>query len=172
MILFALTASLFFISGCAAQKQNDMTYLKLSSPAFPDNGVIPSLYTCDGKDVNPTLTIEGVPPDAKSLALIVDDPDAPRGDWVHWTLWNIPPDTAEIKENSVPYDAVEGMTDFGRAGWGGPCPPSGVHRYQFKLYALDARLNLATTSRKPDIERAMEGYILDQTILIGEYARQ
>lgn len=148
-----------------------MSSLKLSSPAFSDNGAIPSLYTCDGKDVNPPLVIEGVPPEAKSLVLIVDDPDAPRGDWVHWTLWNIPPDTTEIRENSVSEGAIQGMTDFGRASWGGPCPPSGTHRYQFKLYALDARLNAATTSRKSDIERAMEGRVLDQTTLVGRYAR-
>ncbi len=109
-----------------------MVSLKLSSPAFSNSEMISPIYTCDGADVNPPLVIDGVPADAKSLALIVDDPDATSGDFVHWTLWNISPDTREIAENTVPQGAVEGMTDFGASGWGGPCPSKGTHRYYFK----------------------------------------
>jgi len=104
--------------------------------------------------------------------LIVDDPDAPMGTWTHWTAWNIAPATAEIAENSVPAGAQEGATDFGRPGYGGPCPPSGTHRYFFKLYALDTELSLPTTAVKSDIEKVMAGHILAQTELIGLYKKQ
>lgn len=146
--------------------------MKLTSKAFSHNQLIPAKYTCDGADVNPPLTISDVPAGAQSLALIVDDPDAPAGDWVHWTLWNMAPSTASITENSVPAGATQGLTDFGRVGYGGPCPPSGTHRYQFKLYALDMTLLLDQSARKADIERSIAGHILDQTILIGLYQRR
>lgn len=146
--------------------------MKLESSVFGDNQNVPSKYTCDGEDINPPLTISGVPEGAKSLVMIVDDPDAPAGNWVHWTVWNIDPTTKEIAENSVPSGVVEGTTDFGKPGWDGPCPPSGTHHYQFKLYALDAQLNLNSSSKKADIEKAMEGHILDQTQLVGLYQRQ
>lgn len=146
--------------------------MKFSSPAFPHEGIVPAQYTCDGMDVNPPFIIEGVPEGAKSLVLAVDDPDAPQGDWVHWTVWNIKPSTSRIEENSTPTGAVEGLTDFGRTGWGGPCPPSGTHRYQFKLYALDMTLSLGSIAKKRDLERTMDGHILDQAILIGLYQRQ
>ncbi len=145
--------------------------MTITSPAFSHNGQVPLKYTCDGEDINPPLTISGVPANAKSLVLIVDDPDAPRGTWVHWTVWNIKPDTTSIGENSLPMGAVEGTTDFGRTGYGGPCPPSGTHRYFFKIYALDTLINLSSSARKADIEKVMEGHILDQTELIGLYKR-
>ncbi len=157
--------------------QTPQTTMKLGSPVFQNNQPIPGEFTCDGKDVNPSLTLADVPHDAKSFVLIVDDPDAPRGlpaqasDFVHWTLWNISPDTKEIAENSVPQGAMQGITDFGRPGYGGPCPPSGTHRYQFKLYALDRMLDLPATAKKSDIENAMQGHILDETILVGLYQR-
>ena len=151
--------------------QSPNNFFKLSSPVFIASGDIPKIYTCDGLDVNPPLLISGVPEAAKSLALIVDDPDAPFGDFTHWILWNIAPDTAEIKENSVPPEVVEGTTDFERSGWGGPCPPSGTHRYRFKLYALDITLDLPVSARKKELEAAMHGHILDQTVLVGKYAR-
>ena len=152
----------------------------ITSPAFSHNGQVPKKYTCDGEDINPPLVLGGVPESAKSLVLIVDDPDAPRGTlrlgsgqaWVHWTVWNINPQTTAIAENGVPTDAVEGTTDFGRTGWGGPCPPSGTHRYFFKIYALKTSLDLPSTARKTDLEKAMEGHILDQAELIGLYKRQ
>lgn len=146
--------------------------MKLSSSAFGHNEEIPSKYTCDGENVNPPLQISDVPESAKSLVLIVDDPDAPMGDWVHWTVWNISPDVREIPENSVPVGGVEGMTDFGRPGYGGPCPPSGLHHYHFKLYALDEGLDLNESATKADIEKAMEYHVLDQTVLIGTYEKK
>lgn len=146
--------------------------MQLFSPAFTHQSAIPSRYTCDGDDVNPPLEIAGVPAGTTSLALIVDDPDAPMGTWVHWTVWNIPPDTHTISQRSVPRGAVEGLTSFGKPGWGGPCPPSGTHRYFFKLYALDTVLNLDPSTDKAALERAMEGHVLVRSELIGLYQRQ
>jgi Raf kinase inhibitor-like YbhB/YbcL family protein len=132
---------------------------------------IPAKYTCDGADVNPHLAIDNVPTSAKSLVLIVDDPDAPRGAWVHWVVWNISPDTQEIREHSVPAGASEGMNDFRKRNYGGPCPPSGTHRYFFKLYALDTLLTLGPGATKADVERAMKGHVLAQSELVGLYSR-
>lgn len=145
--------------------------MNLQSPVFVNKEKIPVKYTCDGEDINPPLTIDGVPKEAKSLALIVDDPDAPLGDWVHWLVWNIDPQIRKIEEDSVPDGAVEGLTDFGEHAWGGPCPPSGEHRYQFKLYALDTYLDLNPRSTKQDLLSAMEGHIFDQSTLVGLYKR-
>ncbi|MCD6500585.1 YbhB/YbcL family Raf kinase inhibitor-like protein [bacterium] len=146
--------------------------MKIESSAFKENQSIPEKYTCDGENVNPLLKISEVPEAAKSLVLIVDDPDAPMGTWVHWTVWNVSSKTTEIPENSVPEGAIEGMTDFGKPGYGGPCPPSGTHRYFFKLYALDTTLGLSSSAKKVDLEKAMEGHILDKAELIGLYSRQ
>ena len=129
------------------------------------------MYTCDGQDVNPPLKISGVPGDAKSLVLIVDDPDAPGKTWVHWIVWNIDPEITEIEENDVPQGGVEGITDFGSAGYGGPCPPSGTHRYFFKAYALDTELEIETSATVNDIESAIEGHILDSAELVGLYKK-
>ena len=146
--------------------------MKISSSAFANNSFIPSKYTCDGQDINPSLKIENVPAEAKSLVLIVDDPDAPMGTWVHWTVWNINPETTEILENSLPKEAVEGMTDFGKPGYGGPCPPSGTHRYFFKIYALDRILALEKGSSLEKLEEEMKDHILDKAQLIGFYQRK
>ena len=146
--------------------------MKLESPVFPNNDKIPSKYTCDGMNVNPPLKISEVPAAAKSLVLILDDPDAPSGDFVHWTVWNIAPATVEIQEDSVPAGAVQGSTDFGSSGYGGPCPPSGAHHYQFKLYALDTVLNIPQSSKKKDIEQAINAHVLDQALLVGLYQRK
>lgn len=146
--------------------------MKLTSPAFKNNEKIPAKYTCDGDDINPPLQIDEVPTNTQSLVLIVDDPDAPAGDWVHWTLWNINPQIKEITENSIPKEAVEGMTDFGKPGYGGPCPPSGIHHYFFKLYALDTQLNLAPSINKTKVVLTIQGHILAQAELIGLYSRQ
>ncbi len=146
--------------------------MKISSPAFEANQTIPSKYTCDGENINPPLQIYDVPAGAKSLVLISDDPDAPMGTWVHWTVWNILPETKEIGENSAPVGAVEGMTSFGNNGYGGPCPPSGTHRYFFKLYALDTILDLPQFAKAADVEKAMVGHILDKAELIGLYKRE
>ena len=149
-----------------------MGTLKLSSPAFRHSDSIPSKYTCDGADVNPPLVIENAPLNAKSLALIVDDPDAPAGNWVHWVVWNIDPTTDEIRENTVPSGALQGINDFRKHDYGGPCPPSGTHRYFFKLYALDMMLSLGPKANKAELERAMKGHIVTQGELIGLYKRR
>lgn len=155
-------------SGKEGKKMGEMT---ISSTAFENNGNIPAKYTCDGMDVNPPLRFDNVP-EARSLALIVDDPDAPMGTWVHWVLWNIDPKTSEIREDSVPKGALQGINDFGKHDYGGPCPPSGTHRYFFKLYALDSTLNLDKNARKADVEKAMKGHILAQAQIVGLYRRK
>jgi len=145
---------------------------KISSPAFENNnGEIPKKYTCDGANVNPSLKIEHVPSNAKSLALVFDDIDAPRGTYVHWILWNIDPNIKEIKENSVPEGAVQGMNDFKKRNYGGPCPPRRAHKYVFKIYALDTLLNLNPNSTKTDLEKDMDGHIISRAQLTGVYKR-
>lgn len=145
--------------------------LQLSSPAFADSASIPEKYTCDEADVNPPLIIEGVPEGTQSLVLIVHDPDAPAGDWVHWVLANIPPETTIIDEDAVPEGTIQGMTSFGESNYGGPCPPSGTHRYQFRLYALDTIFKLTSETTREDLESLMEGHIIDETLLTGVYER-
>ncbi len=146
--------------------------MKLSSPAFRHNNPIPASYTCDGRDINPPLAIADVPAGARSLALIVDDPDAPRGTWVHWVLWNIDPATSAIPEHSIPRGASEGLNDFRKQHYGGPCPPSGTHRYFFKLYALDRTLDLGPATSAKSLETAMKGHVLEQQTIIGLYSRK
>lgn len=146
-----------------------MKELKITGPAFTNNGIIPVKYTCDGDDVNPSLSIEDTPEGTQSLVLIVDDPDAPMGTWNHWVVWDIPP-VKEIKENSV--SGVEGLNDFRKHSYGGPCPPGGTHRYFFKVYALDIKLNLGANSRKKDVEKAMQGHILAKGEIVGRYSRR
>ncbi|MFW9914616.1 MAG: YbhB/YbcL family Raf kinase inhibitor-like protein [Candidatus Thorarchaeota archaeon] len=146
----------------------------LASPAFDHGGSIPSKYTCDGEDINPRLEISGIPNNTQSLALVMDDPDAVQVAghvWDHWVLWNISPSTTVIEENSVPAHAVQGRNSWGRNDYGGPCPPSGTHRYFFKLYALDAKLDLPSSATKLDLEQAMEGHILAQARLMGTYQK-
>ena len=145
--------------------------LSISSPAFEHGRPIPPQFTADGDDVSPKLTITGVPDGAASLALIMDDPDAPIGTWVHWVVWNIPADTAVIEEGSEPVGSAGGRNSWGRTGYGGPAPPSGTHRYFFKLFALNAVLDLPPTADKAALEDAMEEHILDRTELMGTYAR-
>ena len=147
--------------------------LILTSQAVDNNGLIDPRYTCDGLNVNPPLSISGVPENTKSLALIVDDLDAMQGDWVHWVLWNIQPSCTEILENSVPLGAQIGVTDFKEYTYGGPCPPNGKHNYQFKLYALDTiftseEIKIVT---KQDLELHMEGHIIEMAILNAFYSR-
>ena len=146
-----------------------MQELRVSSPIFQNNQFIPPKYTCDGDDVNPPLRIEGIPGEAQALVLIVDDPDAPMGTWDHWVVWNIPP-VERIEENSVP--GIQGLNDFNKHSYGGPCPPSGTHRYFFKVYALDMKLNLDPNSRKKDVEKAMKGHILAEGRIVGLYRRR
>jgi hypothetical protein len=151
------------------QTPNSAASIKITSHAFSPGGQIPKKYTCNGPNVNPPLHIDNVPKTAKTLALIVDDPDAPSGTWVHWVVWNINPKTTDISDHSVPRDAVQGTSDFGEAKYGGPCPPSGTHRYFFKAYALDNTLSLSSSSKKAALEKAMAGHILAQGSLMGTY---
>jgi len=149
--------------------QSQRSTMQLTSDAFANNQPIPAKYTCNGENSSPPLTIDDVPQAAKSLVLIMDDPDAPSGDWVHWTMWNISPATTAMAENTPPPGAIEGTTSFGKPGYGGPCPPSGVHHYQFELYALDTELNLDSSAIKADLESAMKNHIIDQALLVGTY---
>jgi len=152
-----------------AERTSEYKSLQISSPAFGTNQVIPAQYTCEGKDINPPLEIAGIPEKARSLVLIVDDPDAPGKTWVHWVVWNIPI-THHINENSIPGE--QGVNDFKCTAWGGPCPPSGTHRYFFKAYALDTLLQLSSTTTKKELEQAMGEHILAFGELIGIYNRQ
>ena len=150
--------------------------MELHSTAFDAGGMIPSKYSCDGQDLSPPLSWSDVPPTTRSFALIADDPDAPRGLWVHWVVWNIPAESRSLEEgmlkrDSLPNGAKQGTTDFRSVGYGGPCPPSGTHRYFFKLYALDAMLNLPSSTAKQDLEVAMKGHIIQQAELMGKYRR-
>jgi len=144
--------------------------MKLSSPEFEHNGHIPKKFTCQGDDISPALIVEDIPEGARTLALVVDDPDAPMGTWVHWVVYNISPAMSRIKEDSI--TGIQVMNNFGRIEYGGPCPPSGTHRYFFKVYALDTELSLKENSRKKDLEKAMEGRILGKAELIGLYKKQ
>lgn len=154
--------------------------LTITSPAFDHQGPIPRRYTCDGEDISPELRWSGVPADAKSLVLIVDDPDAPdpaapKMTWVHWVLYNIPPDSNGLPEavapSALPPGTRQGLNDWHRTGYGGPCPPIGTHRYFHKLYALDTVLPDLGNPTKSEVERAMQGHVIDQAELIGTYHR-
>ncbi len=148
----------------------------LTSTAFGPNAPIPRLYTCDGRDASPPLQWNDPPPGTRSFALIMDDPDAPGGIWVHWVLYNLPAEARSLPE-AVPPDAARpdgsrhGKNSWGKPGYGGPCPPAGTHRYVFKLYALDVMLNLAAGANKAQLLQAMEGHVLAQAELMGTYAR-
>lgn len=155
--------------------------ISLTSSAFDPDGAIPEKYTCDGIDISPPLSWTGVAPSAKSLVLIVDDPDAPdpaapQRTWVHWLLYNIPADTVGLPEGvqvtNLPTGTLEGLNDWERTGYGGPCPPIGRHRYVHKLYALDVLLPDFRAATKAQLERAMQTHILDQAQLIGRYQRK
>jgi len=148
-----------------------LTPMIITSDTFEPNGVIPAKYTCDGLNINPALHFADIPPDTKSLALIVNDPDAVSGEWSHWIIWNILPTTESIHENSVPATAIQGATDFGANKYGGPCPPTSTHRYEFKLYALDTMLNLPKNTTKSELLNAMQNHIIAEATLTGLYSR-
>lgn len=153
------------------QRSIILSHMLISSPAFENNSTIPALYTCDGENINPPLVFSVVPQNAKSLVLIVDDPDAPGGTWDHWIVFNIPPTVKEIQEHSVP-QGIESVTSWGKPGYGGPCPPSGTHHYHFTVYALSTLLSLDASAKKLDVEEAIRGFIIEQSKLIGLYKRQ
>ncbi len=163
--------------------------IKLRSTAFADGGMIPQRFTCDGSDRSPDLSWSGVPENSRTLALICDDPDAPAGTWSHWVVFNLPAQVTGLKEGvpaseRVPNtsmeesspagsdrDATQGKNDFGKLGYGGPCPPGGTHRYFFRLYALDARLELGPEATRANVLKAIKGHILAEGRLIGKYTR-
>jgi len=167
-----LAMAVFSVSLAASQDSGKSIKLKVTSPVFENNKTIPPKYGCDGSNVNPSVKIENVPPEAKSLALVFDDKDAPRGTYVHWILWNIDPSVREIRENSVPEGAIQGTNDFKKNVYGGPCPPTRPHKYALIVYALDVRLNLEPKSGKADLEKAMEGHIIAQGQIMGIYKRE
>jgi Raf kinase inhibitor-like YbhB/YbcL family protein len=176
VIAVLLIASL----GCISAEKQEVIYVEeisLSSTAFENNGAIPAKHTCDGENVSPALSWGSLPHGTKSLALILDDLDAPMGTWVHWVLYNVPKNKTGLPEG-VPKDelledgSLQGITDFRRPGYGGPCPPPGrPHRYYFKLYVLDTTLDLPAGSTKQELERAMNGHILARGELMGKYGR-
>ena len=145
--------------------------IKVTSSAFQEGGNIQSKFTCDVSDTSPPLQISGVPSEAKGLVLIVDDPDAPSGLFTHWTAWNISPQTSTVAEGSMP-KGVHGTNDFGKSGYGGPCPPSGAHRYYFKIFALDRELDLPAGARRGQLDAAMKGHVIAQGELMGRYSRK
>jgi len=145
--------------------------MKITSSAFHEGANIPSKFTCDGSDTSPPLQIAGVPSGAKSLVLIVDDPDAPSGLFTHWLVWNIPPQSGSIAEGSAP-QGVQGANDFGKSGYRGPCPPPGTHRYSFKIFALDRELELRSGAKRSQVDAAMKGHVIAQGELVGRYAKR
>ncbi len=187
VVLIFLFALMVFISGCVQNEKAEapvnkesldtgkgyetmnIQTIKVFSSAFVANGSIPRKYTCDGQDINPPLEFEGIPEKAESLVLIVDDPDAPTKTFTHWLVWNIEP-VAKIEKDSIP--GVEGLNDFKKIGYGGPCPPSGTHRYFFRVYALDKKLELKAGTGRKDLENAMIGHIIAEGELMGKYSRK
>ena len=162
-VVILLAAITSFAAGAAG--------MKITSSAFPEGGNIPSKFTCDGSDTSPPLQITGVPSEAKSLVLIVDDPDAPSGLFTHWLVWNIAPQTNSIAEGNAP-KGVQGANDFSKSGYRGPCPPPGTHRYSFKVFALDRKLELRSGAKRSQVDAAMKGHVIAQGELVGRYARK
>jgi Raf kinase inhibitor-like YbhB/YbcL family protein len=151
---------------------NAASSISVTTPAFQAGGDVVAKFTCNGANVNPELKINGVPNEAKSLVLIVDDPDAPRGLFTHWIVWNIDPKATDIGENSAPAGGIQGTNDFGKRNYGGPCPPSGTHRYFFKIYALDTKLDLKPSARRAELDAAMRGHTLAQGELMARYSHK
>ncbi len=176
ILLFMICSAMFLILAPIQAYKN----IHITSPSFEENKLIPQKYTCDGININPSLLLKGIPTLTKSIALIVDDPDAPMGTWVHWVVFNIPivdedendepAMTMNIGEGTIP--GTLGLNDFKKLAYGGPCPPSGTHRYFFKIYALDIELDLREGATKQELAQAMEGHIMAQNQLIGLYSRK
>jgi Raf kinase inhibitor-like YbhB/YbcL family protein len=179
-ICLPVLAALVVLTACAAKETtSNFAALEISSPAFAQGASIPTLYTCQGNDTSPELVWAGPPDDTRSLALIMDDPDAPLGTWVHWVVYNLPPESRGLPEGAsaanasqfnLPGGAVQGQTSFKRGDYGGPCPPSGMYHYVFHVYALDIRLE-QTGLDKPGLLKAMEGHILAYGELTGTYQK-
>lgn len=177
LLSFLLCFSLLPSAAVFPQQKGGTMSLQISSAAFTAGANIPKKFTCDGPDVSPKLNWNEPPSKTQSFALIMDDPDAPVGTWVHWVLFDLPAAVRELeegvaKQEQLPNGARQGRNDFGKIGYGGPCPPPGKpHRYFFKLYALDSKLNLNAGATKADVERAMKGHVLVQGELMGRYGR-
>jgi Raf kinase inhibitor-like YbhB/YbcL family protein len=179
-IVFLMLGFVFFMhcieTAYTKNKGGRTMTISVSSNAFTEAGMIPSKFTCDGKDVSPQLAWTGIPAGAKSIALICDDPDAPSGTWVHWVVYNMPATAKELSEGvtgsrGLPAGAKQGINDFRKHDYGGPCPPSGTHRYYFTVYALDTALNLKDGATKKELLKAMEGHVVAQGRLMGRYKR-
>jgi len=186
VVLVFLLAGMLLISGCVqndkvekytnekspdtgkGDEKMDIQDIKVFSSAFESNGTIPRKYTCNGENINPPLEFEGIPEEAESLVLIIDDPDAPMKTFTHWVVWNIEP-VAKIEEDSIP--GVEGINDFRKIGYGGPCPPSGTHRYFFRVYTLDRQLELKAGASRKELESEMIGHIIAEGELMGKYGK-
>ena len=151
---------------------NAASSIPITSPSFQAGGDIPAKFTCNGTNVSPELQISSVPNEAKSLVLIVDDPDAPRGLFTHWIVWNIDPKTTRVAENGAPAVGVQGTNDFDKRNYGGPCPPSGTHRYFFKIFALDNTLDLKQGAKRREVDAAMKGHVIAQGQLMGKYSKK
>jgi hypothetical protein len=178
--VMAIILAMAVLLGTAAAQQlpGRSGAMNLTSSAFPHNGAIPKKHTCDGGDASPPLSWSGVPPEAKSLVLVVDDPDAPdpaapKMTWVHWVLYNLPPSSGGLAESvkALPAGTAEGINDWQRTGYGGPCPPVGRHRYFHKLYALDTVIQGLSRPDKAAIEKAMQGHVIARAELVGTYQR-
>ncbi|MFH1354744.1 MAG: YbhB/YbcL family Raf kinase inhibitor-like protein [Candidatus Omnitrophota bacterium] len=169
IIIVVLIMSLSYFGCVFSEVPEGGSLMQITSPEFKHNQSIPSKFTCQGDDLNPALIIENTPKGSQSLVLIVDDPDAPRGNWDHWIVYDIEPGILRIEEDSIP--GKQGVNDFKRLDYGGPCPPSGTHRYFFKIYALDTMLNLEEGVSKQELEDAMQGHILDKAELVGLYKK-
>ncbi|TBR11474.1 MAG: YbhB/YbcL family Raf kinase inhibitor-like protein [Candidatus Nitrosotenuis sp.] len=173
-ILFGMISaaqnSAFAQETITAKSNTSKMVMKISSMAFANNGKIPKKYTCDGTGVSPPLKISSVPKNAKSLALILDDPDAPKGTFTHWVIWGISPKKTQFAESDKK-GFVDGTTSVGKPGYFAPCPPSGVHRYVFKLFALDSQVDISTKSKKQELVATMQNHIIQTATLVGKYSR-
>ncbi len=177
----AIVAAIFLVLGCLGRREAGAKTsmapkapsrgMTITSPAFRENGSIPAKYGCGGSNISPPLGFSGAPQNAKTLALIVEDPDAPGGLFTHWVVWNIPASTATVAEGQPPAGGMEGENSYGKSGYGTLCPPSGEHRYIFNVYALDAELNLPASTGREQLEAAMKGHVVAQTQLMGRYRK-
>jgi Raf kinase inhibitor-like YbhB/YbcL family protein len=177
IIVIAFLICLFGLCPQAFSAKKGGIVMKITSSVFTEGSIIPSKYTCDGQDISPPLEWKDIPAGTKSFALICDDPDAPRGTWVHWVAYNIPPNISKLDENVKPElelknGVIQGNNDWPKIGYGGPCPPSGTHRYYFKLYALDTILPIKPGASKAQLLNAMKGHVIAEAQLMGKYKRQ
>jgi len=171
-----LTGALLTASLVLGQAEVAVKKIEVRSSAFGEGERIPSEFTCDGANVSPPIVWSGIPPHTQSIAIIVDDPDVPSGDWAHWVIYDLPPSLMGIQAGApasekLPAGGIQGRTNFGRIGYGGPCPPKGAHRYFFKVYTLDAMLHLKSGATKKELLEAMRGHVLGEGALMGRYER-